>query len=153
MMKSGGILPRRIVSVAKVGRPTIYSDKLAAEICDRLALDNSLASICAETHMPSVTTVYRWREENPKFREAYTRAREDQGRTAADAVGDIRRKILSGEIDWQTGKAAADLAKWEAGKRAAKEFGDKLDLTSGGDKIALTTELEAARKRAAGEEK
>lgn len=108
-----------------MGRPSSYSDELARALCERIALDESLASICRDEDMPSVTTVYRWRDEMPAFREAYARARVDQGHTAADTVGDIRKKIISGELDPQQGKAAADLAKWEAARRAPKDFGDR----------------------------
>lgn len=112
------------------GRPTIYSEEIAATICERLANDESLISICADEDMPGLTTVYRWRRENEAFRQAYAHAREDQGHTAADVVGDIRRKVISGELDPQAGKAAADMAKWEASRRASKDFGDRIDLTS-----------------------
>ena len=139
--------------MSKRGRPSSFDKKIAAKICELIAHDNSLASICSQQGMPSTTTVFRWREAYEEFRADYARAREQQGHTAADTVGEIRRKILSGELDWQVGKAAADLAKWEAGKRAAKDFGDKLDLTSGGEKIALSAEIEAARRRVADGEK
>lgn len=112
------------------GRPSIYSPELARQICDRLALDESLASICRDKGMPGVTTVYRWRDENPAFREEYARARTDQGHTVADGLGDIRRRLLAGEIDAATATAAANIAKWEASRRAARDFGDKLDLSS-----------------------
>lgn len=98
-------------------------------------MDESLASICRDKDMPTTTSVYRWKNENEQFRADYARAREEQGHTAADVVGDIRRLIMAGEIDAQTGKVAADLAKWEASKRASREFGDKLDVTSAGEKI------------------
>lgn len=99
--------------------------------------------------MPSTTTVYRWRDENEKFRDEYARARVNQGHTVADTIGMIRQGILSGAIAPDVGKAAADLAKWEASRRAARDFGDKLDLTSGGEKLGLSAEIEAGRRRAA----
>lgn len=112
------------------GRPTIFSQELCDAICERLARDEGLESICRDPDMPGVTTVYRWRRENDAFRAAYARAREDQGHTAADVVGEIRRKLLAGEIDAQTATAAGNLAKWEASRRAAKDFGDRIDHTS-----------------------
>jgi hypothetical protein len=121
--------------VAKAGRPSSFDAKIAAKICELIATDNSLASICSKDGMPSTTTVYRWRDSNDQFRADYARAREEQGHFAADTVGDIRRKILAGEIDPQTGKIAADLAKWEASKRAARDYGDKVDVTSGGEPL------------------
>lgn len=111
--------------MAKVGRPSSYTPKIAAEICERLAMDESLASICRSKGMPTVTCVYRWRDAIPQFREDYARARTDQGHTVADVIGDIRKQILSGEVAPDVGKAAADLAKWEASRRAARDYGDK----------------------------
>jgi hypothetical protein len=52
---------------------------------------------------------------------------------------------MAGTIDWQIGKAAADLAKWEASKRAARDFGDKLDVTSGGEKLPVDDVTRATR--------
>jgi hypothetical protein len=131
--------------MAKKGRPSIFDPEVAGEICDLLSQDNSLASICSKDGMPSTTTVYRWRAENEDFRADYTRAREEQGHAAADTVGEIRRKILNKEIDWQIGKAAADLAKWEASKRAARDYGDKIDVTSAGERVETDDVTRATR--------
>jgi hypothetical protein len=108
-----------------MGRPSSFTQEIADEICERLAKDESLASICRDERMPDVTTVYRWKGANDQFRQDYARARTDQGHTVADVIGDIRKGILNGEIEPDVGKAAADLAKWEASRRAARDFGDK----------------------------
>jgi hypothetical protein len=121
--------------LAKVGRPSSFDLKIASRICELLACDNSLESICAKEGMPTTRTVHRWRKQNDEFGRDYADAREEQGHYAADTLGDIRRKILAGEIDHQVGRAAADIAKWEASRRAAKDFGDKIDVTSGGERI------------------
>ena len=44
----------------KNGRPTIYTQKLASKICERLALGDSLRAICREDAMPHLATVLRW---------------------------------------------------------------------------------------------
>lgn len=121
--------------MAKAGRPSSFDPKIAAKICERLAMDESLVSICLDEGMPHVTTVYRWRDANDQFREDYARARVDQGHTVADVIGDIRKRIISGELEPNAGKAAGDLAKWEASRRAARDFGDKIDVTSAGEKL------------------
>lgn len=108
------------------GRPTKYNEEVAFAICERIANDESLVSICKDDGMPCLTSVYRWRDEHDEFRANYARARECQGHTVADTLGDIRKRILSGELDPQAGRAAADIARWEAGKRASKNFGDKM---------------------------
>lgn len=112
--------------MAKMGRPSDYSDELAATICDRIAGDESLESICREEGMPASSTVRRWLREKPDFEANYARAREEQGHTVADTLSDIRKKVLTGEYDPNAARAAADIAKWEAGRRAPKKYGDKL---------------------------
>jgi hypothetical protein len=59
-----------------MGRPSIYSDALAAEICERLASGESLRAICCEEHMPSRKVVHEWVADNHNgFRDQYARAR------------------------------------------------------------------------------
>ena len=112
------------------GRPSKFSQALADQICERIARDEGLEAICRDEAMPGVTTVYRWRDERPDFREAYARARTDQGHTVADGIGEIRRRLLKGEIDAVTATAAANIAKWEASRRASKDYGDRIDHMS-----------------------
>ncbi len=71
----------------KRGRPSVYTDKLAAEICIRLAIGESLVQICKEDAMPAYRTVMNWlfeehAEGDPKqgFLHKYARAR-GPGRT------------------------------------------------------------------------
>lgn len=108
------------------GRPSDYSDELAATICDRIAGDESLESICRDEGMPASSTVRRWLREKPEFQANYVRAREEQGHTVADTLSDIRKKVLTGEYDANAARAAADIAKWEASRRASKYYGDKM---------------------------
>ena len=64
------------------GRPSLYTDKLAAEICIRLAIGESLVQVCKEDAMPAYRTVMNWLFETyPKtdprheFLHNYARAR------------------------------------------------------------------------------
>lgn len=106
------------------GRPTIYSDELAAEICAEIALGNSLASIVRRDDMPAMTTVYRWLSENSAFRELYTRAREDQADTMADIMTDIADTATADTV--QQARLRIDTRKWIASKLKPKKYGDKV---------------------------
>ncbi len=126
----------------KAGRPSKYSEALAALICERLAEGETLRAICRDKAMPGKTTVLRWLgdETNADFRTQYAHAREMQ----ADALFDEALEIaddVSG--DWSTDKDGkkvldheniqrsrlrVDTRKWAAGKLAPKKYGDKLDL-------------------------
>ena len=48
------------------GRPSVFTPEIAAEICERIAMDESLIKICESDHMPSTNTVYRWLNDDDK---------------------------------------------------------------------------------------
>lgn len=109
-----------------VARPSLKTEKIIKEIVDKISLDVSLAEICRADHMPTETTVYRWLADDEEFRKDYMRARENQGHTVADKIGELRKKVLAGEVPADAARVAADLMKWESGKRAAKYYGDAM---------------------------
>lgn len=59
-----------------MGRPSTYTDEIAAEICERIGNGEPLAQICREDGMPSLTTVYRWQVDSEDFSASIARARE-----------------------------------------------------------------------------
>ena len=68
------------------GRPTLFSDSLAAFICGRLAIGETLTEICRTPGLPSTATVYRWKRENPEFCKDYALARVDQMEAWSDDI-------------------------------------------------------------------
>lgn len=61
------------------GRPSKFSQEVAQEIEDRLSMGEPLVKICKDDHMPSWTTVHRWGEEKPAFRDTLARAKRERG--------------------------------------------------------------------------
>ena len=59
------------------GRPSLYTEDVAKEICDRLSKGEPLAQICRDDHMPSVRTVSDWKRAHDEFSTSFARARED----------------------------------------------------------------------------
>ena len=126
----------------KTGRPSLYTDALAAEICRRLAEGETLRSVCRDKAMPDKATILRWLADKKKadFREQYVYAREMQAdalfdealEIADDASGDWTedkdgKKVVDHE-NIQRSRLRVDTRKWAAGKMAPKKYGDKLDL-------------------------
>lgn len=73
------------------GRPSIYTEALADEICERLACGESLRRICSEPGMPDKATVIRWLAKNASFRTSYTHARAVQADVWADEIHDLAK--------------------------------------------------------------
>lgn len=139
---------------AKVGRHSKYTNEIAEEICHLISTTSrGLVSICSGEDMPSTVTVYSWlnNPEHKEFLNNYTRAREAQADLLADEIiaiaddGSKDTKIrydahgvpYKGEdTEWTSrSRLRVDARKWKASKLAPKKYGDKLDVTTDGDKL------------------
>jgi hypothetical protein len=118
-------LPRQ----KKMGRPSIFTQDIADEICKRMANGETLRKIVLDEHMPPSGTVYRWLETNPNFREQYTQARAMQ----ADYYAEMIIDEAFGSHDSSIGRLRMDALKWAASKIAPKKYGDKLEVETKGD--------------------
>lgn len=133
---------------AKIGRPSIYTDKTAETLCRRLSDGESLRTICEDEGMPYRKTVRHWAFKNPTFATQYARARaEGMYALAEDALH--RAKNCSPEEASST-RVYVDTVKWFASKMAPGAFGDKstIDLhatTESKDEQPVTT-LQLARE-------
>jgi hypothetical protein len=84
-----------------------YSEAVAHEICERIALGETVSSICKDAHMPAERTVWKWRQVRRKFDDNYSRARVDQMHSwanqivhlADDAEGDFKITVPLGSPD------------------------------------------------------
>jgi len=80
------------------GRPTVYTEAIAAEICERIANGASLKSVCSDDAMPSEATVINWHlDDREGFSERYMRARAVQAMRWHDEVVEIAD---DGSNDW-----------------------------------------------------
>ncbi len=124
---------------------TTFTEEIGDAICERLALGESVRSICGDEDMPSMSTVFKWLRDNEAFSQQYARAREVQADALFDDIIDIaddgrndwmEKRNADGEnIGWQENGEALrrsqlriDARKWMAGKLRPKKYGDKLDI-------------------------
>lgn len=120
------------------GRPSSYSDDMALYICEQLAIGRSLRAICADDAMPDASTVFRWLDAQPAFREQYARARALQAEHLAseiieiadDSSGDVRQdadgNVVVDHEHIQRSKLRVDTRKWYASKLAPRVYGDRV---------------------------
>ena len=128
--------------IAKTGRPSIYTQELAIDICTRLGLGESLRKICLSKDMPSLSSVMSWLTTKADFLEQYTRAREIQAETQFDEMIDIvdqhpdlarvvdkdgalvEVKFDSSYVQWM--KLRIDTRKWTAARMAPKKYNERV---------------------------
>ena len=132
-----------------LGRPTKYSKEVADDICEAIATTkDSLATICKPLDI-KVVSVFEWLDQYKEFAVNYARAREVQAEmmfdelreVAFDASGDIKKTKDGVEYvdheNIQRSRLKVDTLKWAMSKLLPKRFGDKLDVTSGGNAMAF----------------
>jgi hypothetical protein len=136
------------------GRPSAYTEEIAAEILQRLTDGESLTSICKGEHLPAKATVLAWAMENRGgFSDRYARAREIQLDAIADELLDLtddsrndwmEREGKDGEVQilldrehLDRTKLRIDTRKWLLTKLKPQRFGDKIEQTHKGDEAFL----------------
>lgn len=131
--------------MAKRGRPTAFTAKLAETICLKLAEGQTLREICKADEMPPESTVRLWAlDDREGFAAQYTRAREIGYLSMADELLEVsddgtndwmQRSDDEGGIAWQVNgehlqrsRLRVDTRKWLLSKALPKLFGDKVEL-------------------------
>jgi len=133
----------------KRGRPSIFSEAIAQEICQRLATGESLRSICRDEAMPGRQTVVDWLARDHSFCERYDRARMVGLDEIADELIEIADGANGGEDDSaarasanvQQAKLRIDTRKWLLSKLAPQRFGDRIQHEHSGG-VIVTTRIE-----------
>ena len=115
--------------MAKIGRPSDYSEDMAAYICAEISSGRSLRSICADKGMPAPSTVFLWLARHQSFSEQYAKAQEDRTAAFAEDIIDIAD---DDETDVQRARLRVDARKWLMSKMAPKKYGDKQSVEHSG---------------------
>lgn len=161
------------------GRPSLYSQAIADEICRRIASGESLRAVC-ESHKddakwPDDSTVRGWfLEDREGFSKHYARAQRERAERWAEEITEIAD---DGSNDWmerfdsegksigwslngehvQRSRLRVDTRKWLLSKVLPKVYGDKVDVEhSGGVQVLhfniMESTPESARITDAGED-
>lgn len=139
-------LPQRYLMRADVpyvirGYTADQMPTLGDDICARLAVGESLRSICKRERMPSMSTVFEWLRLDPAFAQNYTRAREHQAESYADeiaSIADSAQGLDSAGVN--AARLRVDARKWCASKLLPKRYGDRIDVQhQGGISVAAAS--------------
>jgi hypothetical protein len=133
-----------IKKIAKRGRPTIYSQELATEICDTIAsTTKGIKRLCNDNpDWPSQDTIFSWLKTHSDFSEQYAQAKRFQVEVLVDEVIEIADDSSQDYIVDTEGKQVAnnaninrarlkiDTRKWIACKLAPRVYGKGVDSTN-----------------------
>lgn len=141
-----------------MGRPTKYSQEVIEKLCYLIATSSKgLRTICDENEdLPTFKTVFNWLNDIDKkdFLQSYARAKEQQADFISDEIVQIadsvmenteRTEFMGGDGSYtsattkdnvQRSRLMIDARKWQASKLAPKKYGDKIDVTTDGEKLA-----------------
>lgn len=120
------------------GRPSTYSAEIGQLICDeirdkgcglRKALENNPS-------LPAYGTVVQWQDKIPIFAEQLARARDDRLDAMSDDIIDISD---DDGLDPADKRIRVDTRKWLLAKLRHRTYGDKLDLTTGGETLQASS--------------
>jgi hypothetical protein len=121
-------------------------NKLFNAILVEISKGKALRSILKQKEMPSNETFYKWINEDEEKSKRYARACEERADAIFDEIIEIADDSSQDEVDTEFGvkqntefiqrsKVRIDARKWVVSKLNPKKYGDKLDLTTDGEKI------------------
>lgn len=148
------------------GRPSDYTEEIAAKLCEYLATGMSMRKACAEDDMPAIRTVFKWLKEKPEFVHQYTLAKQE----AADAMVDDMLEIADdGRNDFMElndpdnpaykangehinrSRLRVETRKWIAAKLKPKVYGDRQAIEHSGSIASISdSELDEKIRKLAG---
>lgn len=118
-----------------VGRPTIYSKKLADDIIEVITSNPVSVATLRELYpwFPEETTIHRWKREKKEFNKRYVRAKKQQARLHIeetikipdDVVGELERcdpRVANAIV--QAAKLRCDTRQWYAARLLPHEFAE-----------------------------
>lgn len=73
----------------KMGRPTKYTPAVAARICSQLAQGKSMRTVCKDSKLPSMQTVFTWLRDKPDFLEQYEKAKDESADVLVEEILEI----------------------------------------------------------------
>lgn len=120
-----------------MGRPSIFSEELALQICERIAGGRSLRSVCLDKDMPAMSTIMDWLNHNEDFSEQYRRACEDRETTHFEEMLTIADEVPPSPSEVARAKLRIDTRKWVLSRMNPKRFSDKAQDDNTDNAISL----------------
>jgi len=128
----------------KMGRPPIWDESLASEVCARIASGRSLRSVTQDKGMPSMQTVFRWMGQYENFRNQYAQACEERADYLAEEALSIADDDATDHGKVQRDRLRVDTRKWFVSKIHPKKYSERIqqeDITAKPKQLVIVREL------------
>lgn len=122
-------------------------DNIFEYVCQEIEKGRALRNVLKDENMPSTSTFYQWLDNDEVKAKQYARATEVRADIIFDdilAIADENTndtsinengiEVVNNDVI-QRSRLRIDARKWVLSKLNPKKFGDKTDVTSGGEKI------------------
>jgi hypothetical protein len=114
-------------------------------VCARISTGELVGDVCADIGV-TPWAITNWAAQEP-FAPLYARARERQAHAIAEKAYREAEAAHGDSASVQAARLRFDAGRWLASKIAPKVYGDKLDVTSGGERVGLEALVLGASKR------
>lgn len=123
-----------------MARPSEYNFEMCQTICEEVANGFNIKTVLkSKNEYPDFSTWCRWKRNNEELRNLYVNAMQDKAESEIEEIDYIRDQLKAGEIEPSAANVLIQTGKWLSSKFYPKMFGDKIDLTSGGEKLPQVT--------------
>lgn len=121
-------------------RNPAYDPELGDVVCKALAgSDKGLRGTLKE-HAPHITpqTVFEWAQNDAQFADKFAQAKRQQIEMMAEDIVDLSNDDT---LEPNDKRIRIDTRKWLLSKLLARTYGDKLDITSDGEKLSTPSHV------------
>jgi hypothetical protein len=120
-----------------------YTEDIADKICDKLAAGTPIYKMCeVDPSLPTGKTIHKWIRLIPEFEVAISRARVENTHNMVEEVKEIADIKPPNDMNGKTDAGFVQHLKLRCDMRIKlaqmlnkKDYGDSVDVTSGGEKI------------------
>lgn len=115
-----------------------YNYDLCVEICEQVSVGKNIKAVLESSDKyPTFQTFCNWKRNNIELFDLYVNSHQDKAVFLEHEMDSYRDMLLAKDIDPATYNTLVQTLKWKMAKFYPKVFGDKLDLTSGGEKMQI----------------
>jgi hypothetical protein len=129
---------KKIEEPKKAGRPEMeITPEIWKEVCDRVAAGESIRKVLQsdKKRFPQWDRFRKEKDRNEPFNAQYVKAIQDKGEMEVCDIDEVCDDLKAGKIDAASANVIIQAKKWKAAKFYPKMYGEKVDVTTGGEKL------------------